>query len=377
MKKLLFFLLFTSTVYAEYEMINYVGVEGKMYPNSNKERYNLGITFQNQSKYKSDLFNAYLRLDALKDFKDEKRDEFLVNELYILKSYGNFDFTLGRQIVFLGSLEAYNIVNILNPRDFRKDMFSDYRLGVDMASVKYYFEDDSNLALYLKLPDRKVHYPSSDYEVYPFGEFDYSKKIKYDKKKIAESLLTYNFSISEDEYSGDFSFGIFNGYDGYKLPILNNDTFDLHAFKSLKYLTYLTFMYDDWLIKLEAIYTNPYDNRYKIDNFYESGIGFEYSFENIYKSHTLGIVGEYFKSDSNFTSLENDIFVALRYSLSDKDSSEFLLGFLKDIKNKEGGLYLKYDGRLIDNLKISSDFRYTNADKNENVRFGVEVKYYF
>lgn len=372
MKKLFLFFICIYFSYANFETNNYVGSEFRAYPKTDK--YNLSLTYENQSEWKNDYFNLYLRLNATKDFKDKKRDELLLNELYLLKSLGNFDFTFGKQIVFLGSLEAKNIVNFLNPQNYKKDIFQTHKLGSFISSLKYYFKDNSSLGLYIKSADKKQKFPSKKYEGYPFGKFDYNKHIKINNG-LAEALLMYSFSAEILEHSGDFAFGVYNGYDSFKMPILNSLIFDLKALRTNKIFAYSTLAINEWLLKFELMQTNPKEKGIK--KFYESGIGFEYSFYDFYKSHTLGIISEYYKSNSFFTSLENDIFIALRYSLNDKDSSEFLFGFIKDIKNNDNSIYLKYDGRLFDGVKISSDVRYAKLNNKENLRFGFEIKYYF
>lgn len=377
MKKLIFIIFFLTLGHTEFDSKNFLGVEAKAYPDSSQKKYNLALTFQNQSKITHKYFNIYSRFDGTYDIKDKKRNEFLVNELYLLKSFENMDITLGKQIFFQGSLEGYNPTNFLNPQNYKKDMFQTHKKGSYMGTLKYFFENESNMALLVKLPQRKVKLAGKDYEFYPFGNKDYSKKIIYKDKTTPDFMASYGFSLSEDSYSGDFTFGIYDGQDAYKKPIFKDNRFTFNGFRATKFFTYDTVAIGDWLLKFEGIYTKPHDKSVQKDDFYDVGLGGEYSIANIYQSHTLGIISEYYKSNAIFNSFNNEIFLAFRYSLNDKEASEFLLGFIKDTKKSDQGVYLKYEGRLFDEVKLSSDFRYSKANNNETIKLGVELRYYF
>lgn len=374
MKRVVFFVFIAHLAYGQMSVKNYVGVETKYYPHTSMQKYNMATTFQNQSKYTSKYFNLYARIDALKDFKDKKRDQFLINELYVLKSYENFDISIGREILFLGALEGYNMVNFINPQNYKKDMFQTHKIGSCMASIRYYFENESDVAFYVKASQREVKYASKEYEVYPFLDKDYDEHIIYEDKNKPDFLLTYGFSLSEDEFSGDFTFGVYHG-QGQTIPVLRQDIYRFYAFKSSKLFTYDNLAIGNWLFKFEGILTD--EKNMQDGDFYDVGLGTEYTITNIFNSHSLGVVGEYYRSDFALNSLNNDIFIALRYSLNDADSSEFLLGFTKNMENANSGAYLKYEGRVYENIKLSSDFRYQNANDKEIVKLGLEFKYYF
>ncbi|RXI36944.1 hypothetical protein CRU99_13030, partial [Malaciobacter mytili] len=175
-------------------------------------------------------------------------------------------------------------------------------------------------------------------------------------------------------------YGLFYGYDNYILFKKIANKYRSFLFQSTKLFTYNTFVVDSFLFKIEGSFTKIKDDKeVRLDDFYELGFGLEYTIEKIIKNHNLGLIAEYYKSNTELTNMNNDLFLALRYSLNDADSSEILGGIIKDFENNEISTYIKYEGRLTDNLKISTDLRYINSNSylNEHLRFSCELKYYF
>lgn len=382
MKILFVLVLFSSFLFAEFQNKNYVGFEYKSYLKNQDEKIdsNSAITFQSEIEYEKDDWKIYSLIDALKDSKEEQRDYIDFNELYFSKSFDSFDFYLGRKVIFLGSLEGLNIVDIFNRQNYQKDPLSKYKKGANSLSIKYFFEDDSNLDFHIKFLEDDIKMPSSDSPYYAFSSLKYSKEVDFANDNEQPSfLLNYSKSI-DDEIIADTAFGLFYGYDENILYERSGNTINPFLFQSAKAFTHNTFILEDTLLKLEASYTKVLeDKEFDIDDFYSLGVGAEYTLENIYQSHNLGLIGEYYKSDSQFSSFDNDLFLALRYSLNDKDSSEFLLGFIKDLEQSEKSAYLKYSGRLNEFLNISFDGRYIDSKSylDEHFRLTAEIKYYF
>ncbi|WP_324172544.1 hypothetical protein [Sulfurimonas sp.] len=375
-------IIFSSFSFADVEYKSYLGYEYKSYLKSDdtKKGFNSAITFQNEFKYSFDDSKIYSKVDVLKDFEEEERDYFNITELYLSQSFDAFDLYFGKKVIFLGSLEANNIVDIFNRQNYKKDSLSTYKDGAYMGGINYYFEDDSILNIYIKGFEKDVQFSSKNSPYYPFKNTNYDKDLLFANGSESPSILsTYSKSYDEDIIA-DISYGFFYGYDGNILYKRENNTYQAMLFQSMKIFTYDTFVVDSMLFKVEASYTKVQDDGdFEIKDFYEFGMGAEYTIVRFIDNHNLGLISEYYKSDSSFTSFENDIFLALRYSLNDKDSSELLLGLSKDMKTNEKSSYLKYSGRLTDSLNISIDVQYmqTNSFLNEHLRVGCEIKYYF
>lgn len=382
MKILLVLVLLSSFLLGEFQNKNYVGFEYKSYLKKQDEKIdsNSAVTFQSEIEYEKDDWKIYSLIDALKDTKEEQRDYIDFNELYFSKSFDDFDLYLGRKVIFLGSLEGLNIVDVFNRQNYQKDPLSKYKKGANSLSIKYFFEDDSNLDFHIKFLEDDIRMPSLDSPYYAFSSLNYSKKVDFANDNEQPSfLLNYSKSI-DDEIIADTAFGVFYGYDENILYERKGNTINPFLFQSAKAFTHNTFILEDTMFKVEASYTKILeDKEFDIKDFYSLGIGTEYTLENIYKSHNLGLIGEYYKSDGELSSFNNDLFLALRYSLNDKDSSEFLLAFVKDLEQSEKSAYLKYSGRLNEFLNISFDGRYIDSKSylDEHFRLTAEIKYYF
>ncbi len=381
MKYFIFLTLFTSCLFAQFEIKNYLGLEYKSYIKKQKKKddYNSALTFQSEMKYNFSQSKIYTKIEALKDSKDKSRDYFHLNELYYSKSFDDFDLDIGKKIIFLGSLEANNIVDIFNRQNFQKDSLSKNKKGAIMANLNYFFENESILRVYIKGFEEDIKLASKDSPYHAFN-IKYDENIKFTNKHEKPSFMATYTSTYDEDISADISFGLFKGYDENIIFKAKDSIINPYLFQSSKIFTYNTFVIDSTLYKFEASYTKPKANKtIKLNNFYQLGGGLEYTIEQIYKNHNLGLISEYYRSDKKDLLFDNDLFLALRYSLNDKDSSEFLLGIIRDLKKSENSAYMKYQGRLMDNLNISTDLRYikNNSYLDEHLRFFCEVKYYF
>jgi len=376
------FLLLYSFANAEFEISNFIGIEYKSYikKQNKKDSYNLGLTYQNEMKYFFEDTKIYSKIEVLKDLNDKKRDYLHIDELYYSKSFDSFDFDIGKKTIFLGTLEANNLVDIFNRQNYQKDSLSNYKNGSIMANVNYFMEDDSILRFYIKAFEEDIKMPSKNSVYYPFTNKEYSEHIDFSNKKETPSILTTYTKSYDEDISADVSFGFFYGYDNNIIFKDNSQFLNPYLFLSSKLLTYNTFVIDSTLYKIEGSYTKTNDKeKIRIDDFYQLGVGLEYTFEQIYKNHNLGLITEYYKSDNHNISFDNDLFLALRYTLNDSASSEFLAAYVQDIKKDDNSVYMKYNGRLTDNLNISTDLRYIKSSTyiDEHLRFGCEIKYYF
>ncbi len=385
MKKLLFLsLFFVDYVCAELEMKQYIGAEYKSYLKTKDARLssNKAITFHNEFKYSFDVMKLYFDIDLLKDFDEDKRDQINLNALYLSFSYDDFDFDIGKKVIFLGSLEAYNLVDIFNRQNYQKDSLDEYKKGTYMMGLNYYFEDEKKVSLYFKYFEEDIKRGSKKSPYYPYGIADYDAALQFVNKEEKPSLLALYEDTYDDTLSADIAFGFFYGYDETILSQKRDTSYHPFLFQSMKLFSFDTFVVDSTLYKVEASYSKvAADSSFDIKDFYQIGLGSEYTIENIIQNHNLGFITEYYKSNSDYSSFDNDLFLALRYAFNDKDSSQVLVGVVKDLGNSQKSAYLEYSGRATDTLNMSADIRYIKADEKsylgEHMRMGCEIKYYF
>ena len=385
MKKVLFLsLLFFNYLFAELDMKSYIGAEYKSYIKTKNDSLNTNkaITFHNEFKYSLETIKLYSKIDVLKDFDENKRDQINLNELYLSFAYDDFDLDIGKKVIFLGSLEAYNLVDIFNRQNYQKDSLDEYKKGAYLLGLNYYLEDEKKLSFYLKYFEEDIKIGSKDSPYYPYGLEDYDESLIFSNADEKPSFVALYEDTYDEDIIADVAFGFFYGYDEAILSQKSSGTYRPFLFQSMKVFTFDTFVVDSTLYKVEASYSKVVDDGvFDIKDFYKIGFGSEYTIENIIQNHNLGFIAEYYKSNSKYHSFDNDIFLALRYAFNDKDSSQILLGLVKDLGNSQKSAYLEYAGRVTDTLNMSADIRYMKADEksylSEHMRFGCEIKYYF
>lgn len=385
MKKILSLILVVSSyMYAQFEIKNSFGLEYKHYIKTKNDglNSNKAVIFNNEMKYSLDNIKFSSKIEMLKDFDEKQRDHINLNELYLSLAFDDFDLDIGKKVIFLGSLEAYNLSNILNHQNYQRDPISDYKKGAYLVSLNYYLEDEQRFSVFLRAFEEDIKIASKNSPYYPYGDIYYDSNLLFANEDETPSLLALYEKTYDEDVIADTAFGFFYGYDETLLAQKIGNRFHPFLFQSMKAFTFNTFVVESMLYKLEASYSKVIDDgAFDIKDFYKIGFGGEYTVERIVKNHNLGLILEYYKSDFKYTNLDNDIFLALRYSFNDKDSNQVLLGAVKDLENTQGSLYLEYSGRLTDTLSISLDMRYIKADKEsflgEHIRLGCEIKYYF
>lgn len=365
----------------EWEWRNYIGYEYKAYVinEDDSRNFNSAATFQNELKYALETFKFYSKIDVLYDGAEKERNYFDVKEAYVTRAFEDFDLFAGKRVFFLGSLEAFNPTDMLNRQNYRKDTLSTHKEGIYSAGINYYLPNDTRVDLTVSYEDRTLPLGAEDSPYYPFRDAHYRDDVLFLGGSQQPSWIATFSQSFDDLLRGDTSIGVFYGYDDHTLFISDADTYRPTYFQSAKVFTYDTLVVDAMLYKLEAAYTRVAEESLRIDHFYEIGIGVEYTIEQIIGNHNLGLLAEYYRSDTTLSAYDNDLFLGIRYALNDKDSSEFVGGVLKSMDDEGMGAYLKYEGRLNDALKLSADVRYLKHENylNEHLRIGCEIKYYF
>ncbi len=407
MKFLLLLSLFYMYLYAELDVKGYVGLENQTYitaPNT-KHKNNFTLKENLELKYNKNNFSAYLKLYAQQDYYDLKENlqnnnrSFLrMDEAYLKYDFEDDSIQIGKSIKFWGSLEFLNIVDNFNPKDLRNDIFSKTnKLGVYNLAYTHYFED-SELSLIIKPIQQNQKMANFTYVYYIFPKYiSYDDNLETESKNRASIYLMYSGSTNS-EYPMDFAFIYENGYDSqrYFSPAVNQPTlYKQHAYLTNKFITYDTLVVGDTLIKLEALYVDVINNK-KISDYSHVAFGFEHTIQNIYKTNSLGILAEYYNyrtyQKNKYTDLElfetmqNDLFLGLRYALNDSNSASIVGGIVKDFEYNEEIYYFKYESRFLDILKVNLDYYYIEPSKNEKTAFSLlnrhqrislDISYYF
>ena len=403
MRKLLVLLVLSNILLAEVEVEGLIGLDTQIY-SSKKMKHSSNFTAQQQIKvnYENNNFSSVFELYAQEDKsdfssqKDNNRTFLRLNELYTQYENEDFEISLGKTIKFWGALEVENIVDGFNIQDNRNDGFTTDKIGAYNISYSHYFED-SELSIIAKLYEQnnKVANPSYVYSILN-QNLSYNNSLESESSLYRPSLyVTYNGTAYGDNYSLDYAFIYENGYDSQRYFTVSNNKYTQHAYLVNKFMTYNTLVYNSTLYKLEALYADITKDK-NISDYIHVAVGIEHTLDALENGHEIGLLSEYYYydtfQDNKFNDLslgeifQNDLFLGVRYSINDTDSSNIVGGVILDTQYDEESYYLEYETRIYDLLKVKLDYRYTEpSDKDNTVyaqlgrhqRVALNISYHF
>ena len=401
MKQLLLLLLSFSALFGEFEVTGSVGLDSQVYLTAPEDKHKSNfLAFQElEFKYEEDALSVLVKLYAQEDSYDLSSKEEDINERTFVRLdefYLNYDFEndsiqAGKSIKMWGALEVRNIVDVFNPIDFRTDMFEPQKLGVYNASYSH-FTESGEISVILKLDEQDQEMSAYPYVYYFLPKFvNYNCELNEETDNYRPSIyLTYSGS-TDTEYALDFAFIYENGYDSqrYFLPDSKLDgspvNFNQYSYTVNKFMTYNTLVVDTTLLKLEALYAKVDDNKY-IGDYSHIALGFEHTLENFLDtSSALGLIGEYYKYTTYdddkygdlklFETMQNDVFLGLRYSFNNPNDTSILGGVIADMEYDEETYYVQFDSRFYDSFRLIGDYHYVNPSKNINTAYALLGKH--
>ncbi len=338
-----------------------------------------------------------------------KRSYIRLDELYAKYSAQNYEVQLGRSIRFWGALEAYNIVDTFNARDYRNGLSQKDKIGAENIAYSY-FTDSGTLSFIVKFFEAPEPMAAPAYLFYFFPSFvSYDETLDTQKSPYNPTVyLKYTASTQWDNPL-DYAFIVSHGYSGRRYfytqtpqnlsalsPSFGQPTlFKERAYVATLFQSYETLLVKATLLKLELRYEQVEEDPNMGDSL-SYGIGFEQTIESLFESEkSLGIIGEYYgfeniQSDKyddlkRFEVYQNDLFLALRYSINDTANSSFLAGVMLDLEYEEYLFSAKYETHF-DNAKLL--LSYTLIEPSSSVQtayayigrlehVSVSYRYYF
>ncbi len=421
MKKLFFPLLMFTSLYGEVDVSGHVDLDSQFYlmhpEGKNKNSFTAKQTLELEYTHKDlTLFTSLYAQEAYYDFTKEsektERTFARINELYAKYDFEEDAVKAGKSIEFWGALELRNITDGFNPRDFRNDMFANDKLGVYNVAYTHYFEN-SNLSLITKLQEEQQFMAAEPYVYYFFPSFvSYDGTLETQESKNRPSIYLKYSGSTDTEYPMDYAFIYENGYDSQRYfstttpqnllvgsPTRGQPTrFVENAYIVNKFMTYDTLVVGSTLVKLEALYAKV-DNNPVVGDYSHIGLGVEYTIENIYESHALGLLAEYYRYDTYesdkfsdlqlFETMQNDLFIGARYTFNNTEDSSFVGGAIFDLEYDEQSYYLKFESRVHGNFKLSCDYYYIVPSTKllsfptayqflgKHQKLGINIAYYF
>jgi hypothetical protein len=390
MKTLLLLVLSSLLLYAEFETKGYVELQSQGYITKPDDKHKSNFTLKQNLEltYEKNDLTLYANIYAQQDYcdtlttsKQNNRTFMRLDEAYLKYDFEDDALQVGKSIKFWGALEFINITDIFNPKDLRDDIFDKtQKLGVYNISYTHFFQN-SELSIIVKLnePDQKM--ASYPYVYYIFPSYiSYDDDLKKEKHNRVSAYLLYSGS-TDTTYPIDFAFIYENGYDSqrYFSPVVNNPlSYEQNSYLVHKFTTYDTMVVGETLIKLEALYAKVMNDE-KISDYSHIALGFEHTIQNIYKTHSLGLIGEYYNYKTYeknkytdlqlFETMQNDLFTGLRYAFNDTNSASIVGGVVKDFDYNEELYYFKYESRFLDTLKVGLDYYYIEPSKTKKTAF--------
>ncbi len=408
-KSALAFLITTSSVYGNFEVNGYLGVNSQSYLKAPNSKYTNNFTMQQELelKYFKDNLSIYSKFYAQEDLHDlrdnqNERTFVRVDELYMKYDFDNDMLSVGKSLKFWGALEVRNIVDVFNPLDLRTDLFEMQKIGVYNFTYSHY-TDSGEITVITKFKEQNQEMSSSTYVYNFFPEFvSYNGKINTSQNIYRPSVYLKYSGSSDTQYALDYAFLYENGYDSQRYflsgGILDGSpvNFKQHTYIVDKFMTYNTLVVDTTLIKLEALYAKVDDDKY-IGDYSHIGFGVEHTIENFMDSDAgVGLIAEYYRyitleddmyDDLDiFETMQNDLFIGIRYSFNNANDTNIIGGVIADIEYDEQVYYVKLESRAYNSFKIELDYYLIKPSKDKataysflqkHQRVGLNVAWYF
>jgi len=326
-----------------------------------QEDQTLSFAFEPEYYRRSDdgrqslTFTPFLRWDS----QDSARSHWDIRELLWIYAGDGWELRAGLGKVFWGVTESWHLVDIINQTDLVENPDMEQKLGQPM--LKLSLERDWGILDFYALPGfRKRTFPGERGRLRTHPRVD-SDLAGFESSRAQRHV---DFALRWSHYFGDWDIGIahFNGTsrDPTLLPTLTDGgeavlapfypqirqtSVDLQATKG------------EWLWKLEALHRSGQGDPYA------AAIGgFEYTYVGIADSAMdLGMLAEYLydeRGEQAPQAFENDLFIGLRLTANDVQSTELLTGIIHDLDSSALLYNLEASRRLGSVWKVSAQARF-------------------
>lgn len=322
----------------------------------------------------------FMKFKGIFDKDDKNRRYFDFNDFYLRYNFEDSDILIGRNTVFWGALEFYNLSDVFNTRDLLDDPF-DFNLKLGAWNVAYTtYLENSEISLIVKLHEEKQKMQDSA-SINNFLPLPYNDNLITSEDKNRPTVFL-KYSGSLDEMQADYSLIYQNGYDQQRYLSVQSGKLQQNAYIVNKLLGFATLVYGDTIYKTELAYA--LSDEVMVSDYFEFGVGFEHTLYGVWEKRDLGLLLEYYLYDEkdddkvDFNKFfENDLTFGFRLSINDLSSSEVLGGVAIDMENSEKMLFLKYDTRVYEKYKLGLSYQRLDAKQRELDRVGLEFGYYF
>ncbi|MDM3870837.1 hypothetical protein QSV34_05660 [Porticoccus sp. W117] len=333
----------------------------------------LSLKLQPEFRYKSDdrktqfALVPFLRYDA----EDSERTHFDLREAYWRHIGDEWEVTAGVDKVFWGVAESRHLVDIINQTDLVEDIDQEDKLGQPMVSASTQ-KDWGAISLYWLPYFRERTFPGAD------GRLRTPLPVDNDRAQYESAAGQWHQDIAlrYSHYFGDWDVGAsyFRGTnrEARLLPD-NSGEWLLPNYDQIDQLGVdLQYTWEAWLLKVEGIYQKS-----RIDNFFATVAGFEYTFYQVAETSTdIGVLLEYQYDGRNAaapaTLADDDVFAGMRWSLNDTQDTAVLAGVAVDRHSGEQFYNIEAETRIGQNITAELRARFLTGSEPGESAFFVE-----
>ncbi len=292
------------------------------------------------------------------DVDDDNRTHFDLRELSWRHRRGDWDLLIGVGKVFWGVTESRHLVDIVNQTDAVESPDGEDKLGQPMINLTH----DNGWGMFsaLVMPRFRTRtFPDSD------ARLRGAMAVEVDDPVFESGAKKWHVDYAGRWWSnlGDLDLGLafFKGTSreprlvagtrgGKSGLIPHYDQIDQPSLDA-------QYAHENWLWKLEAFSRGGHGDRFQA-----AVGGFEYTFHGVAGAKgDLGALAEYLYdgrgAGAPATSADDDVFMALRFSFNDPQSTEILAGAMVDRDSRATSLSVEAERRIGQNWKLELELR--------------------
>ena len=354
---LLVFSLASFPAYSELEFSGYAGFETRWFPNDAQFPEQLHGA-QNSLLIEPEWiiengdhqfsFIPFARIDA----RDDDRTHADIREAYWLYIQDDWELLVGVNREFWGVTESRHLVNVLNQIDQVENIDEEDYLGQAMINLSIQ-KDFGRFSFYVLPLFRERTFPGDD------GRLRAPLVVDEDDAEYESGAEQWHtdFAARYSHYIGNWDFAASYFYGTGREPTLITDTSGTQLIPHYDIINQLgidvQYTHEEWLWKFEGIIREGQG-----DTFAATVLGLEYTLFQFNESDTdLGLLIEHLYDDRDevgtpTTSLENDIFLGMRYTFNDIQDTALLAGGIIDLEDESYSLRIEAERRFGDSVKI-------------------------
>ena len=367
--------IFTSLAFsypslAELDFSGFAGVEARWFTNDAQfsEQFNgaqNSLILEPEWIYEKDNYQISFVPFARIDSRDNDRTHADIREAYWLYIEDDWELLIGANREFWGVTESRHLVNILNQVDQVENIDEEDYLGQAMINLSLQ-KDYGRFSFYVLPLFRERTFTGSD------GRLRGPLVVDEDEAQYESSAEEWHtdFAARYSHFIGDWDIGLSYFYGTGREPtLLPNET----GTRLIPYYDIINqlgidiqYTNEEWLWKFEGIVREGQG-----DTFAASVLGFEYTFFQFRESDAdLGILLEYLYDDRDDTdvpisTLENDLFLGMRYTFNDIQDTSLLAGGIFDLEDESYSVRVEAERRIGDSIKLELEGQlFTNARDN-------------